>query len=178
MRKAKPTEKPYKLADGGGLFLLVNPTGSRLWRMKYRIAGREKLLAIGSYPDVSLAKAREQRENARKALVDGADPSAIKKGVRLAAKAAAGTTFRAVAEELLAKLKREGLAPVMLAKRLASGGRLHSVRRLRRRNDNGGRCAEGSPRCRSERSLRIRRAGALCRRFYLPIRHRHAESGK
>jgi len=117
IRNAKPSAKPYKLADGGGLFLLVNPTGSRLWRLKYRIAGREKLLAIGPYPDVSLAKAREQRDTARRAIVEGSDPSALKKGARLAAKAAPASTFRTVAEEHLGKLEREGLAPVTLAKR-------------------------------------------------------------
>ena len=51
----KPQEKPYKLADGGGLFLLVNPNGSRYWRLKYRVAGKEKLLALGVYPDIPLA---------------------------------------------------------------------------------------------------------------------------
>lgn len=58
---AKPTEKPYKLSDGGGLYLLVNPNGSRYWRMKYRYAGKEKLLSIGVYPDVTLAEARDKR---------------------------------------------------------------------------------------------------------------------
>lgn len=58
VRNAKPADKPFKLFDGGGLFLLVNPTGSRVWRLKYRVDGREKLLTIGPYPAVSLAKAR------------------------------------------------------------------------------------------------------------------------
>ncbi|MCL8380653.1 Arm DNA-binding domain-containing protein [Xanthobacter aminoxidans] len=76
IRAAKAGDKPYKLADGGGLYLLVNPTGSRLWRLKYRIEGKEKLLAIGPYPDVTLAKARARRDDAKKAIIDGADPSA------------------------------------------------------------------------------------------------------
>jgi integrase len=117
IRNAKPKHTAYKLADGFGLYLLINPTGSRLWRMKYRIEGREKLLAIGAYPDVSLAKARERRDGARKAIADGADPSAIKKQARVEAKAVTANTFRAVAEEHLAKLTREGLAEVTLAKR-------------------------------------------------------------
>ncbi len=117
LRNAKPAAKPYKLADGGGLFLLVNPTGSRLWRMKYRVDGREKLLAIGAYPDVPLAKARERRDEARKVIAGGGDPSALKKQARTEARAAETSTFRAVAEEHLAKLTREGLAEVTLGKR-------------------------------------------------------------
>ncbi|QIB34165.1 tyrosine-type recombinase/integrase [Ancylobacter pratisalsi] len=117
IRAAKPTAKPYKLADGGGLYLLVNPAGSRLWRLKYRIDGREKLLAIGAYPDVTLAKARERRTEARRRLADGIDPSALKKETRQKAKAAVTNTFRAIAEEHLAKLEREGLADITLNKR-------------------------------------------------------------
>ncbi|MBZ9935818.1 integrase arm-type DNA-binding domain-containing protein [Mesorhizobium sp. BR1-1-16] len=117
IRNAKPTDKPFKLADGGGLFLLINPTGSRLWRLKYRIEGREKLLAIGPYPDVTLAKARERREEARRLIASGADPSAIKKQSRQDARAATENTFRAVAEDHLAKLEREGLAEITLGKR-------------------------------------------------------------
>lgn len=117
IRNAKPGDKPYKLADGGGLYLLVNPTGSRLWRLKYRIEGKEKLLAIGPYPEVSLAKARTRRDEAKTAIVEGSDPSALKKRAREEAKAAPGNTFHAVAEEHLAKLTREGLADVTLAKR-------------------------------------------------------------
>jgi integrase len=117
IQKAKAKRKPYKLSDGFGLYLLVNPTGSRLWRMKYRVEGREKLLAIGAYPEVSLARARERRDDARKALADGADPSALKKQAREEARAATTNTFRAVAEEHLAKLAREGLAEVTLDKR-------------------------------------------------------------
>jgi len=112
IKNAKAKPNPYKLADGFGLYLLVNPTGSRLWRLKYRIDGREKLLAIGAYPEVSLMKARERRDDARRALADGADPSALKKRSREAAKAVVANTFRAVSEEHLAKLEREGLAGI------------------------------------------------------------------
>jgi hypothetical protein len=66
VRAAKPKEKDYKLSDADGLFLLVTKTGSRLWRLKYRYAGKEKLLALGKYPEVSLADARERRFEARK----------------------------------------------------------------------------------------------------------------
>ena len=71
IRSAKPKEKPYKLFDGGGLFLLVQPGGSRLWRLKYRIDGREKLLSVGTYPEVSLKSARERREDARRQAQGG-----------------------------------------------------------------------------------------------------------
>jgi len=68
IRKAKPKAKSYKMADGGGLFLLVQPSGGKLWRYKYRIAGKEKLLSLGVYPDVSLKIAREDHADARKLL--------------------------------------------------------------------------------------------------------------
>lgn len=68
---AKPKEKPYKMADGGGLYLLVKTNGSRYWRLKYRIDGKEKLLALGVYPDVSLADARAKRDEARKGIAGG-----------------------------------------------------------------------------------------------------------
>lgn len=64
----KPRDKAFKLSDGGGLYLLVNPNGSRYWRLKYRFAGKEKLLAVGVYPDVTLAQARNRREEAKKLL--------------------------------------------------------------------------------------------------------------
>jgi len=76
IRQAKPSDKPYKLFDGGGLFLLVQPGGSKLWRLKYRFGGKEKLLAIGSYDKgVSLKKAREEGDKARDQLVEGIDPA-------------------------------------------------------------------------------------------------------
>ncbi|AOF18435.1 hypothetical protein BED35_07680 [Yersinia enterocolitica] len=76
---AKRKEKPYKLSDGGGLFLLVNTNGSRYWRLKYRIAGKEKLLSIGVYPDITLAEARAKRDEAKRILAAGGDPSEEKK---------------------------------------------------------------------------------------------------
>jgi integrase len=79
IKNAKPPAKPFKLADEKGLYLLVNPSGGKLWRMKYRFEGKEKLLAFGVYPDVSLKEARERRDEARKLLANGADPGAVKK---------------------------------------------------------------------------------------------------
>jgi integrase len=105
IKAAKPGAKPYKLSDERGLYLLVNPGGGRLWRLKYRVAGREKLLAIGAYPDLSLAKARERRDEARRLLVDQIDPSARKKAERLAQ----ADTFESIGREWL-ELQRHGLS--------------------------------------------------------------------
>ena len=75
IRNAKPKDRPYKVADD----LLVNPAGSKLWRLKYRIRGFEQKLALGSYPDVSLADARTNRDAARKHLAKDVDPNAVKR---------------------------------------------------------------------------------------------------
>ena len=84
VKKIKPTGKPQKLTDGGGMYLLIQPTGSKCWRMDYRFNGKRKTLAIGVYPDVSLAQARERRSDARKLLANGGDPSAIKRTTKQA----------------------------------------------------------------------------------------------
>ncbi|EHE5993992.1 tyrosine-type recombinase/integrase [Salmonella enterica] len=96
---AKPTEKPYKLSDGGGLYLLVNPNGSRYWRMKYRYAGKEKLLSIGVYPDVTLAEARDKRTQAKRILAAGDDPSEVKQAEREAKNLAVNSSFELLALE-------------------------------------------------------------------------------
>lgn len=96
-RNAKGKEKPYKLADGFGLFLLVNSNGSRWWRLKYRFAGKEKLLSFGVYPDVTLVDARRQREEARKMLMEGLDPALLRKNEKAKQLAAYANTFEAVA---------------------------------------------------------------------------------
>ena len=75
IRNAKPKESPYKLTDGDGMFMLVHPNGSKYWRLKYRILGKEKLLALGKYPEITLIKAREERGKARKLIASGIDPS-------------------------------------------------------------------------------------------------------
>jgi len=102
VRTTKPTEKPQKLFDGGGLFLLVTPTGGRLWRFKYRFGGSEKLLSVGTYPETSLAEARQRRDQASALLAKGIDPSETKK-----AQKAAGNqeteTFEIIAREWYAK---------------------------------------------------------------------------
>lgn len=97
IRQAKPQDKPYKLTDERGLFLLVQPIGSKLWRFKYRYQGKEKLLALGKYPDVGLAAARKLRDAARERLAADEDPGATRKATRQAAKVAADNTFEATA---------------------------------------------------------------------------------
>jgi len=95
----KPTEKVFKLADGGGLYLQVNPNGSKYWRMKYRFAGKEKKLSFGIYPDISLAEARTKRDEARKVLANDKDPGEVKKAELLAKKLSVTNTFEALALE-------------------------------------------------------------------------------
>lgn len=79
VRNAKPKDKPYKLSDAGGLYILVQPNGSKYWRLKYRIAGKEKLLSIGSYPVVTLVTARDKALQAKEKLLNNIDPSLAKK---------------------------------------------------------------------------------------------------
>ncbi|WP_418319383.1 tyrosine-type recombinase/integrase [Piscinibacter sakaiensis] len=123
VRKAKATDKSRKLADGGGLYLELHPNGSKYWRLKYRIGGLEKRLALGVYPDVSLADARKRRAEARALLANGADPSDARKASKtaevarahVAALTAAGEplpgTFEAVAREWLAKAHEPTVSP-------------------------------------------------------------------
>lgn len=77
IKNAKPKEKDYKLSDGFGLHLLVTPTGGKLWRFQYRFDGRQKTLALGAYQSITLADARQRREDARKLLANGVDPGEI-----------------------------------------------------------------------------------------------------
>jgi integrase len=100
------TTKPYKMGDGGGLYLLVHPDSAKYWRMDYRYAGKRKTLAVGVYPDVSLSDARERREAARKMLANGADPSAVKKAQKAAGIALAANSFEIVAREWLDKFSK------------------------------------------------------------------------
>ena len=103
IRSAKPDDKPIKLFDGGGLFLLLTPAGQRYWRLKYRVAGKEKLLALGVYPDVSLAAARKKRDEAREKLVAGVDPGEVKKAEKRTQRLNAENSFEAIAREWHAK---------------------------------------------------------------------------
>ena len=116
IRNAKPRTKPYKLADERSLFLLVMPNGAKYWRLSYRWSGKDKTLALGVWPEVSLADARGKRDAARKLLADGIDPAVEKKRRKLRAQFDANITFKGVAEEWLAKITREERAEVTLRK--------------------------------------------------------------
>lgn len=103
VRKAKPEAKPYKMADGGGLFVLVQPNGSKYWRLAYRYGGKQKLLALGVYSDVPLTLAREWRDDARKLLARDIDPGEHRKVQSTARKIKNANSFEAVAREWFAK---------------------------------------------------------------------------
>ena len=105
IRKIKPTEKAFKAPDEKGLHLLVSPSGGKLWRLKYRFDGKEKLLAFGAYPAVSLAKAREKRDTARALLADGIDPGEQRKEVAAEKALRAVNSFEAVTREWCDKKK-------------------------------------------------------------------------
>ena len=106
-RNAKPRSKPYKIADGEGLFLLITPSGGKYWRLKYFFAGKEKLLALGVYPQVTLADARERRAQARKVLAAGNDPGEAKKEAKRLAVVRSGNSFEVIAREWFEKRKHE-----------------------------------------------------------------------
>jgi integrase len=103
IRKAKPTDKTQRLFDGGGLYLEITPAGGKLWRQKYRFGGKEKRLAHGTYPEVSLAEARERRDNARRLLAAGTDPGEHRKAEKQAGEDRAANSFEAVAREWFGK---------------------------------------------------------------------------
>lgn len=104
-KNAKPKAKPYKLGDSGGLFLLVATNGGRWWRLKYRFDGKEKLLSVGIYPEVSLKQARDRRDEARRLLAEGIDPGEHRKVTKVAQSDADPNTFEAVALEWITKLQ-------------------------------------------------------------------------
>jgi hypothetical protein len=106
IRKAKPAASPLKLTDGGGMYLLLNPDGGRYWRMNYRHGGKQKTLALGVYPSVTLADARQRREDARRLLANGTDPGKVRKQAKQEAEKAgqaAGDTFEVIAREWMAR---------------------------------------------------------------------------
>ncbi|MDO3510067.1 tyrosine-type recombinase/integrase [Ralstonia pseudosolanacearum] len=106
-RNAQPKDKSYRLADGLGMYLEVMPNGSKYWRLKYRFAGKEKRLALGVYPGVSLAQARAARDNARRQVAAGTDPSHARQQAKLAATTAHGNTFEILAREWYEKERGE-----------------------------------------------------------------------
>jgi len=116
-RNLKPAEKDFKSSDSGGLYMLITKNGSKLWRLSYRFDGKQKLLAVGQYPVVTLADARTKRDAAKKLLADGVDPSEDRKVQRRAASIARRNTFKAVADELMEKYRAEGNAEATLKKK-------------------------------------------------------------
>ncbi len=117
LRQLKPDPKPYKVSDGGGLFVFVNTKGSKLWRLKYRFDGKEKLLSFGPYPETTLARARERRGEAKALLAKGIDPAAHAKAVKREDAALNEHTFEKIAAELMEKLRKEGKAETTLKKK-------------------------------------------------------------
>jgi integrase len=116
IRRALPGPKIIKLSDGGGLQLWVTPDGAKRWRRAYRFAGNQKTLAIGVYPGVGLKDARDARDDARRSLARGQDPSAIKKAARIARAEAGANAFAAIAHELTEKKRRDKKAAATLRK--------------------------------------------------------------
>ena len=110
IRNAKPQRKPYRMFDGSGLYIEITPSGAKYWRLKYRFAGKEKRLALGVFPEVSLTEAREGRDAARSQLRKDIDPSAARKATALAAREAVANSFEIMAREWLEKQSKK-LAP-------------------------------------------------------------------
>lgn len=118
IRNAKPQAKQFTLFDGGGLYLLVTPTGGKLWRLKYSFIGKEKLLALGTYPEVSLADARQRREDARKQVANGIDPGEVKKAKKASSDDSNEYSFEVIAREWHSKFllhKSESYRDKMMA---------------------------------------------------------------
>ncbi|HET7561690.1 MAG TPA: integrase arm-type DNA-binding domain-containing protein [Rhodanobacteraceae bacterium] len=109
VKNARPRTKPYKLADGMGLSLLVEPTGAKLWRYRFRYGGKESMLSFGAWPEVSIADARAQRDDARRQLREGVNPSAARKHARIEREVASGNTFHAVAADWIEANKNQWL---------------------------------------------------------------------
>ncbi|MFP5431467.1 MAG: tyrosine-type recombinase/integrase, partial [Gammaproteobacteria bacterium] len=103
LKTAKPQEKPYRLSDSGGLYIEVAPSGGKWWRLKYRFEGKEKRLSLGTYPEVSLKDARERRDEARKLVAAGVDPSVHRQATKAAKEAENANTFEVVAREWFGK---------------------------------------------------------------------------
>ncbi len=116
IRTAKAVGRDRKLADERGLYLLVTTSGSKLWRLKYRVDGKEKKLALGAYPEIGLKDARVARDAARKLAQSGGDPANAKREARIAKRVASANTFGAIAGEFVAKLEAEKKADVTISK--------------------------------------------------------------
>lgn len=116
IRALRPSEKSFKKADEKGLYIEVMPSGSKLWRLKYRFGSSEKRLALGAYPEVTLAEARKRRDAARSQLQQGLDPGLERKREKVTAKLNASNSFEGVAQEYLQKMEKDGKAQPTLQK--------------------------------------------------------------
>ena len=116
VRSAKGRERPYKVSDSGGLFMLVQPSGQRYWRLAYRWGGKQQTMALGVYPDVTLSDARTKRDAVRKILAEGKNPVSVAREEELAVKLAEQITFKVLADEWYSKCEREGRAAITLQK--------------------------------------------------------------
>ena len=115
-KNAKPKDKPYRLADGDGLYLLVQTSGSKLWQLRYRYLEKENILSFGKYPLVSLLDAREKRDDAKRLLIGGINPSTKRKEEKVAALTEARTTFGLIAEEYVARMRERDAAAATVTK--------------------------------------------------------------
>src|SRR5580704_4774829 len=114
INKAKPKDKPYQLADGNGLHLQIDTSGSKLWRVRFRFGGKANMMSLGPFPAVSLKDAREKREVIKKQIAAGINPSLRKKLDRISA--ASPNTFGAIADEYIANLKSNDAAEITVSK--------------------------------------------------------------
>jgi hypothetical protein len=200
IKAAKARQKSYKLSDDRGLHLLITPAGSRLWRFRYSHAGRESMVALGSYPHVSLKRAREERDRLRQVLVDRIDPAAMKRADR----AVQADTFKAIAEEWLSRQRFEpatlekarwtfdtlinpyvGSTPVKaltapaileVLRKLEATGKHETAHRARQRISQVFRYAIATGRAESDPTRDLR--GALTRRGDQPAGHHRARQGR
>jgi hypothetical protein len=120
IRQANPRESDWKLTDGGGLYVLVRPNGSKLWRFKYRANGREQKLSFGAYPEVGLKEARLRRDEARVEIGRGGDPARRRREAKIEASIRAGDTFGTVAREYIAKCEASAWMPQVFASKQAT----------------------------------------------------------
>lgn len=116
LKNAPPRSRDYKLADERGLYILVRPNGSKLFKFKYRFAGREKKLSFGAFPEVTLQLARRRRDDARRQLDEGVDPGELARSKKLADRFASDNTFGAIAQEYIDKRRRDGVSETTAAK--------------------------------------------------------------
>ena len=116
VKRARPKDKPYKLSDRDGLYLLIEPTGTRVWRMNYRLRGKQRTITFGRWPELLLGEARERLLEARRLIANGVDPVEQAKLEKIAESIAATNTFEAIAAEWLDKVEKEGAAAMTLKK--------------------------------------------------------------